>query len=60
MTEKCDLTGDEIETLLDEAENAFPESDFVASVRSFYEERDFITERQEEALRNIAERNGDA
>ncbi len=54
---KSELTHDEIETLLDEAADEFPDSDFVASVRDFFEERDFITEAQEEALNKIA--NGD-
>ena len=50
---KSELTKDEIENLLAEADDAFPESDFVPSVQEWYEEHGFITENQESALNNI-------
>jgi len=53
---KSELTCDQIENLLAEAESAFPESDFVASVTDWFAEHGFITEKQEEALRKIADR----
>lgn len=54
---KSELTNAEVEALLTDAEDEFPDSDFVASVRDFFEDRGFITEAQEEALNKIA--NGD-
>ena len=53
---KAELTDDEIENLLAEADDAFPDSDFVASVQEWFEEHGFITERQEDALNKIIER----
>jgi hypothetical protein len=53
---KSELTSDEIEDLLQRAEEAFPDSDFVASVEDWFLEHDFITERQEEALNKIVDR----
>jgi hypothetical protein len=53
---KSSLTPDEIESLLNEAEDAFPDSDFVSSVREWFEDHDFITDNQETALNNIIER----
>lgn len=53
---KAELSETEIEKLLDEADEAWPDSDFVASVRDWYEDKGFITDRQEEALNNIAEK----
>ena len=54
---KSELEQHEIEALLDEAEDAWPDSDFVASVRDWFEEHEFITENQESALNNIAEKS---
>lgn len=53
---KSSLTPDQIDDLLNEAEDAFPNSDFVSSVRDWFEEHGFITDRQEDALNNIIER----
>lgn len=53
---KSELTDNEIESMIDEAEDAWPDSDFVASVREWYEEHGFITEAQEGALDRIIER----
>ena len=44
------LTKDEIDDLLSDAEDNFPDSDFVASVKEWFLEHGFITEAQEEAL----------
>jgi len=52
---KSELTQKETLELLQEAEDAFPDSDFVASVREWFEENGFITEGQEASLSNIAE-----
>jgi ribosomal protein S25 len=43
-----------VEDLLERAEEAYPESDFVPSVREWYEEKGFITQAQQEALERIA------
>jgi hypothetical protein len=50
---------DETQELLDAAEDAWPDSDFVASVQEWYDKRGFITEAQEAALENIIERSED-
>lgn len=47
---------DDAEQLLADAEEAFPDSDFVASVRGWYAEHGFLTEKQEEVLNDIIER----
>ncbi len=52
---KTELSDDEIISLLAEASDAFPDSDFVESVGEWYEEHGFITEAQEDALNNIVE-----
>ena len=54
---KSELMSDEIETLLDEAEDACPDSDFVQSVRDWFDEKGFITDGQESALINVIEEN---
>jgi hypothetical protein len=54
-TMKSELTEDEVEALLQEAEDEYPDSDFVASVKDWFIENGFITEAQEEALHKIAE-----
>ncbi len=53
---KSSLTPDEIDSLINEAEDLFPDSDFVASVREWFENHDFITDKQEDALNNIIDR----
>jgi len=53
---RSELTESQTADLLDRAEDAFPDSDFVASVREWFEERGFITEGQEESLAKIADR----
>ena len=52
---KSELTADEVEDLLTDAEDAFPDSDFVASVREWFADKGFITDGQESALNKIAE-----
>ena len=52
---KSELTKQETEALLDEAEDAFPDSDFVQSVRDWFDEHGFITDNQESALNNVIE-----
>lgn len=52
---KAELTKDEVESLLSEAEDSFPTSDFVASVREWFEDKGFITEAQEATLQKIAD-----
>ena len=52
---KSELTPRETEALIREAEDAFPDSDFVASVDEWFSEKGFITENQEAALNKIAE-----
>lgn len=51
---KAELTEDEVADLLEDAEAAFPDSDFVASVREWYEEKGFITLAQADALERIS------
>jgi len=53
---KSELTKQETEALLDEAEDACPDSDFVQSVREWFDEHGFITDGQESALNNTIER----
>lgn len=53
---RSELTLVETENLLSEAEDAWPDGDFVSSVREWFEEHDFITDNQEDALRNIVEK----
>ncbi len=53
---KSELTENETEDLIRRAEDAYPESDFVASVEEWFLEHGFITEAQEEALNKIADR----
>ena len=53
---KSELTKQETEALLDEAEDAYPDSDFVQSVRDWFDEHGFITDGQESALNNTIER----
>ena len=53
---KSELSEAEIEELLREAQEAWPDSEFVASVKEWYEDKGFISDRQEEALNNIAEK----
>jgi len=50
---KSTLTPDQTARLLDEAAEAYPESEFVPSVEEWYEEHGFITENQEAALNSI-------
>ena len=50
------LTPDETEALLDEAQDVLPDSDFIASVRDWFEQHGFITDAQESALNNIVEK----
>ena len=52
---KSELTDQEVRDLLQNAEDAFPDSDFVASVSEWFDEHGFITDGQEVALNNIAE-----
>ena len=52
---KSTLTDAQIEALLDDAEAEFPTSEFVASVREWFEEHGFITDAQERSLQKIAE-----
>ena len=55
---KSELTDRETDSLLAEADEAYPDSDFVSSVQEWYEEHGFITEAQEDALNNIINRGG--
>lgn len=52
---RSELTPKEIGELLDDAESAYPESDFVSSVRDWFDEHGWITEAQEAALNKVAE-----
>jgi len=54
-TMKSELTEDETEALLQEADDQYPDSDFVASVQDWFMDKGFITEAQEAALNKIAE-----
>jgi hypothetical protein len=47
------IAGAEAETLLQEAEEAFPSSEFVASLWDWFDEKGFLTEAQAEGLRGI-------
>jgi len=53
---KSELTPDEIEALLDAADEVFPDSDFVSSVREWFDEHGFITDAQETGLNNTIEK----
>lgn len=53
------LTESETEALLSEAEDAFPESDYAASVQEWYLEHQYLTEAQKDALNNIIEKSYD-
>jgi hypothetical protein len=53
---RSELNDNEIEALLDDAERAAPDNEFVQSVRKWYEENDFITYKQEEALWKFVDR----
>ena len=55
---KSELTPDEVEALLDNAEDVFPDSDFVSSVRDWFDEHGWITDGQETGLNNTIERGG--
>jgi hypothetical protein len=55
---KSELTDVETKNLLADAEDAFPDSDFVSSVNEWFDEHGFITESQEEALNRIVDREG--
>jgi len=50
---KSKLDNEETQDLLQDAEDAFPDSDFVASVQAWFDEHGFITDAQEDALNNI-------
>ena len=52
---KSELTDQEVRDLLQNAEDAFPDSDFVASVSEWFDEHGFITDGQEAALNKIAD-----
>jgi hypothetical protein len=54
---RSDLTTEETDQLLDDADEAWPDSDFVASVREWFEDKGFITDGQETALNNIINRS---
>lgn len=51
---KSELTPEETLSLITDAEDEFPDSDFVASVKEWFDDKGFITEAQEEALNKIA------
>lgn len=51
------IYGKEAEGYIEDAEAAFPESDFIQSVIDYLDEHGFITEKQADALERIAERN---
>ena len=55
---RSELTEDQTESLIDEAREAFPDSDFVASVREWFDDNGFITEAQEQGLNNTIEKAG--
>ena len=54
---KSELTNDEIGALLDDAESAFPDSEFVTSVRDWFDDKGFITDKQESALENVIDKS---
>jgi len=53
---KSVLTTREIDELLGEAEESFPDSNFVPSVSDWFDKHGFITDKQESALERIIER----
>jgi hypothetical protein len=53
MSVRSALAPDQTARLLDEAEDAFPGADFTASAEEWYQDKGFITEDQEDALRSI-------
>lgn len=55
---KSIMTSEETERLLDEAEGVFPDSEFVMSVREQFDDRGFITDKQESALNNVIDKCG--
>jgi hypothetical protein len=55
---RSELTTEQTEALIDEAREAFPDSDFVDSVADWYGDNGFITEAQEQGLNNTIERSG--
>lgn len=52
---RSDLNEDETQTLIDEATQSYPDSDFIPSVEEWFHDMGFITEAQEEALSKIIE-----
>jgi len=50
---KSEMTKEETEKLLDDADTERPDSDFVASVRDWFEEHGWITDNQESALNDV-------
>ena len=52
---KAEMSKSEALDLLDRAEEANPDSRFVESVRDWFEEHGFITERQAETLEAIVD-----
>jgi hypothetical protein len=50
------MTTMETSRLLDNARRAFPNSDFVASVRKWFKAKGYITSKQEAALENIIDK----
>ena len=53
---RCNLDTEQTAQLLDDADEAWPDSEFVASVREWFEDKGFITDGQENALNNIVEK----
>ena len=53
---KSSLTKERTDDLLGEAEESFPDSDFVSSVSDWFDKHGFITDKQESALERIIER----
>ena len=53
---RSELTSGQTESLISEAEDAFPDSDFVSSVSEWFEEHGFITDNQEAALNNVIDK----
>ena len=51
------IDSDAIEKLLEEAEDAAPEFEFVVSVRDFYKARGYLTVKQYRALLNVVNRD---
>ena len=52
---RSELTARETEELLDDAESAFPDSDFVSSVRGWFDDHGWITDAQEAALNKVVD-----